>query len=123
MVIEVSQGQQLAGQLNLLFMMPWFFTPLFLAGAQSPLILAFTFIPFTSFLTVIMRWSLGTVPFWQLSVSWLLLVSSAVFSLWLATRVFRLGMLRYGKRLSLKSVWNAIRRGVKVDLREVESHV
>ena len=31
--------------------------------------------------------------------------------MWLAARVFRLGMLNYGKRLSLRDVWRALREG------------
>jgi ABC-2 type transport system permease protein len=52
---------------------------------------------------------LGTVPWWQIGLSWTLLVATAALSIWAAARVFRAGMLRYGKPLSLKAVVAAVR--------------
>ena len=51
---------------------------------------------------IALRWSMTVVPLWQLAVSWTLLVASAVVSVWLAARIFRIGMLRYGQQLSVK---------------------
>ncbi len=109
-VTEVQQGQQISGIINMLFTFPMFFLSVLIAKPNSPLVIALSLFPTTSFTTILLRWGLTVIPFWQLAVSWLLLVASAAGSVWLAARVFRLGMLRYGQRLSLK--------GILTDLRE-----
>jgi len=110
-VAEVQQGQQIAALLNLLFIFPFFFMAALLTNPNGPLALFLTLFPTTSFLTVALRWGLGSIPLWQLVVSWLLLVATAVFTMWAAARIFRVGMLRYGQRLSLRRMLAAIQGG------------
>jgi ABC-2 type transport system permease protein len=109
-VTELQQGQQVAGLLNLLFMLPLFLLPLIFENPNHPAVIFFTLFPTTSFLTISLRWGLGTVPVWQLGVSWTLLVAAMVSMVWVAARVFRVGMLRYGQSLSLRSIITAVRR-------------
>jgi ABC-2 type transport system permease protein len=106
---ELQQGQQLAGILNLFFMVPIFLLPVIMNNPGSPAVVFFTLFPTTSFLTVSLRWGLGTVPLWQIGIAWLLLVATTLGAIWAATRVFRAGMLRYGQPLTLQSAWAAIR--------------
>jgi ABC-2 type transport system permease protein len=108
-VTEVHQGQQIAGTLNLIFVLPFFFLPVLLANPNGPLMVAFTLFPTTAFLTVAMRWAFTDVPAWQLGLSWTLLVGSALLAVWAAARVFRAGMLRYGQSLDLASLARILR--------------
>jgi ABC-2 type transport system permease protein len=106
---ELQQGQQVAGILNLFFMLPIFLLPVIFQDPSHPLVVALSIFPTTSFLTISLRWGLGTVPLWQIGVSWVLLVATAVLTVWAAARVFRVGMLRYGQPLSVKAAVAAIR--------------
>ena len=106
---ELQHAQQVSGIINLLFLMPFFFMGLFFAAPNSPILLVLTFFPTTSFLTVMMRWGMSTMPIWQVVVSWVILVVTAVFFFWLAAKVFHIGMMRYGKGISLKETWTALR--------------
>lgn len=108
-VTQVQQGQQIAGILNLLFLLPLFLIVLFLNDPNSPLLVALTLFPTTSFMTVTMRWGLTIIPAWQLVLSWLILAGTAVFSIWAASRIFRAGMLHYGQPLRLQAVLTALR--------------
>ncbi|MBK8986070.1 MAG: ABC transporter permease [Chloroflexi bacterium] len=108
-VSEVTQAQQIAGVLNLLFLLPFFFMVLFISNPNSPILVFMTFFPTTSFITVLLRWGMSTIPTWQLLLSWLLLTGSAVLSIWVAARIFHMGMLRYGQSLSLQDVAAAVR--------------
>jgi ABC-2 type transport system permease protein len=110
-VTEVHQGQQIAGTLNLIFILPFFFLPLLLANPNSPLMVGFTLFPTTAFLTVAMRWAFTDVPAWQLALSWILLIASALLAVWAAGRIFRAGMLRYGRSLDLVSLERILRPG------------
>jgi ABC-2 type transport system permease protein len=108
-VTELQQGQQVAGLLNLLFVVPLFLIPLILQNSGHSIVLFLTLFPTTSLLTISLRWALGTVPLWQLAASWLLLVGTASFMVWAAARIFRVGMLRYGQPLTFKAVLAAVR--------------
>lgn len=108
-VTESQQGQQIAGIVNLLFMLPFFFIVVFFVNPDGTLAVALTLFPTTSFLTLAFRWGLTTVPAWQIAVSWLLLVGAAVVAVWVASRVFRTGMLRYGQRMDLQSILATLR--------------
>jgi ABC-2 type transport system permease protein len=108
-VTEMQQGQQIAGILNLFFMIPIFLLPFIFENPGSPMVVFFTLFPTTSFLTISLRWGLGTVPLWQLGVSWVLLVGTTIFMLLAAARIFRAGMLRYGQPLTFKSALAALR--------------
>ena len=69
----------------------------------------FTLFPTTSFLTISLRWGLGTVPLWQVGLGWACLLAAAGFMAWAAARVFRAGMLHYGQPLSVKAAMAALR--------------
>jgi ABC-2 type transport system permease protein len=107
-VTEHRQGQQIAAILNMIFMIPFFLIALIMAQPDSPLMVVFSLFPPTAFLTVVLRWGVSQVPWWQLIASWILLVAAAGFSLWCAARILRAGMLRYGQRLDLRGIWAAL---------------
>jgi ABC-2 type transport system permease protein len=109
-VTDMQQGQQIAGPLNLVFMLPLFVVPLLIQGADSFLVTFLTLFPTTSFMTIALRWSLGSVPLWQLAVGWGLLVATMLFMIWAAGRIFHAGMLRYGQSLDLKAAMAVVRR-------------
>ena len=108
-VTDIQQGQQIAGLLSLLFTFPLFLLPVIIENTDHALVTLFTLFPTTSFLTVSLRWGLGAVPMWQLALGWLISSVSALLMGWAAARIFRVGMLRYGQPLTLKSALSAIR--------------
>ena len=113
MVTDLRQAQQISGLVNLLFTTPFFFVSLIMAEPHSPFVIGLSIFPTTSFITLMLRWAMASVPIWQLIVSWLVLVSTAGFSMWLGGRVFRMGMLRYGQRLSIKRLVDAMRGSIR----------
>lgn len=62
-----------------------------------------SFIPFTSPIAMLVRVPFG-VPLWQIAVSFLILAISFVFTTWFASRIYRVGILMYGKKASLKEL-------------------
>ena len=57
-------------------------------------------IPFTSPIAMMMRLPFGGVPMWQLGLSMLLLIAGFIGTIWLAARIYRVGILMYGKKVS-----------------------
>lgn len=47
----------------------------------------------------------GTVPYWQLIVSMLLLVAGFLLTTWLSGKIYRTGILLYGKKATWKEMW------------------
>ncbi|NTU65302.1 MAG: ABC transporter permease [Chloroflexi bacterium] len=111
MVTETRQGQQISGAISMLFTLPFFFMVVFFSAPNSPLATILTIFPTTSFLTIALRWGMTTIPLWEMIVGWVLVTASAVFMVWAASRIFRLGMLQYGQRLDVKSMLHAVRTG------------
>jgi ABC-2 type transport system permease protein len=110
---NLEQGQQMAGPPNWVFTFPLFFVLIALVDPNNPLMVGLTFFPLTAFAAVIMRWAMGATPLWQVVVSWLLVVMTAVWMMLLAVRVFRVGMLEYGQRLGWSTIWRVVRGGEK----------
>ncbi|RPD46877.1 ABC transporter permease [Hymenobacter sediminis] len=57
-------------------------------------------IPFTSPIAMMMRLPFGGVPMWQLGLSMLFLVLGFVAAIWVAARIYRVGILMYGKKVT-----------------------
>ena len=68
----------------------------------------FSFIPFTSPVVMLMRIPFG-VPIWQQILSFLLLVSTFMLTVWFAAKIYRVGILMYGKKPSYKELIKWIR--------------
>ena len=63
----------------------------------------FSFIPFTSPVVMLMRIPFG-VPIWQQLLSFILLVGTFVFTVRFAAKIYRVGILMYGKKPSYKEI-------------------
>jgi ABC-2 type transport system permease protein len=64
----------------------------------------FSMIPFTSPIVMLMRIPFG-VPWWQIAISLLLLLLTFLFVVWLAAKIYRVGILMYGKKTSYKELY------------------
>lgn len=62
-----------------------------------------SFIPFTSPIAMLVRIPFG-VPTWQIIISAILLILGFVFTTWVAARIYRVGILMYGKKASYKEL-------------------
>ena len=70
---------------------------------DGPLAFWCSFIPFTSPMVMMVRIPFD-IPFWQILVSLVLLYASAVFFVWVSAKIYRIGILMYGKKPSLKEI-------------------
>lgn len=71
---------------------------------DGPVAFWFSLIPFTSPVVMPVRMTYG-VPAWQLIVSGIILVGSFIGMTWLSARVYRRGVLMYGKNFGWKDIW------------------
>ena len=66
-------------------------------------------VPLTSPVAMMVRVSTGSVPFWEVVVSMLLLIATFIFTTWLAAKIYRVGILMYGKKPTYRELWKWIR--------------
>lgn len=64
----------------------------------------FSMIPLTSPIVMLMRIPFG-VPWWQLLISILILFGTFLFVVWFAAKIYRVGILMYGKKPSWKELF------------------
>jgi ABC-2 type transport system permease protein len=68
----------------------------------------FSMIPFTSPIVMMARIPFE-VPLWELLLSMALLVGGFIFTTWFAGRIYRTGILMYGKKVDYKELWKWFR--------------
>jgi ABC-2 type transport system permease protein len=69
-----------------------------------------SFFPFTAPLMMFMRISVQTPPLWQIATSVALLIATIVAVAWFAGRVYRVGILMYGKKPTLPEIFRWARQ-------------
>lgn len=77
---------------------------------NSPLAFWVSISPFFSPVTMLVRVVTETPPFWQIALSLGIAVGTILFFTWIAARVYRIGMLMYGKSASLPEVLRWVRQ-------------
>lgn len=102
---QMQEAQQMAGFFTLPIVIPFWFISQIMFKPNGPLAVAMSMFPLTAPVALPLRAGFTNVPWWQITITITLLVILAVFSLWLAGKIFRIGMLRYGKKVSLKEAF------------------
>jgi ABC-2 type transport system permease protein len=108
----VNEDPQEAQSLMLPITLPVVFSFIIMSVAVQdpggPLAVWASIIPFSSPIVMMARIPFGvpgTVPWWQLGLSMLLLILGFLGTTWLAGRIYRTGILLYGKKPSWKVMW------------------
>ena len=71
----------------------------------------FSQIPFTSPIVMMVRVAMGfdAGNIWELVLSMVLLIASFIGAVWLAGKIYRVGILMYGKKVTYKELWKWLR--------------
>ena len=104
MVTESQEGQQMSMLFLMPVMIPIWLSFVFIRHPDSFWVYAMSFFPLTAPSALSIRMAFTRVPIWQLSLAIGVVTLAALGSVWVAGRAFRIGMLRYGKRLSLVQI-------------------
>jgi ABC-2 type transport system permease protein len=102
---EAREAQQIAGLFTIPIVIPLWFSAAIIQSPNSPLSIGLSLFPLTAPMTLPMRATLTALPAWQIIAAEAILLLTAAGAIWLASRAFRLGMLRYGKKLSLRELF------------------
>ncbi|WNW01722.1 ABC transporter permease [Tenacibaculum sp. HL-MS23] len=75
---------------------------------HGPVSVIFSYIPFTSPIVMLMRIPFG-VAWWEIAISMLILILTFMLIVWFAAKIYRVGILMYGKKPTYKDLWKWIR--------------
>lgn len=110
MVTTVQEGGQFAFPPVMLMLAGFYFCFAVIRDPNSTLSFWVSIAPFFAPITMPVRILSETPPFWQIALSFVINAITIVGLVWLASRVYRVGMLMYGKRASIPEVWKWIRQ-------------
>lgn len=104
----MTNSEQELQQLNMFLVMPlaacFFTAPLVFSNPNSTFSVVMSLIPFCSPLLMYLRISLQMPPVWQVGLSIALMLGTIYALIWVASRIYRVGILMYGKKPTLPEV-------------------
>lgn len=80
----------------------------FINNPDGPIGFWLSIIPFTSPVAMVARIPFG-VPVWELILSMVLLIASSLFMVFIASKIYRIGILMYGNKTTMKELWKWIK--------------
>jgi ABC-2 type transport system permease protein len=110
MVTTVQEGGQFAMFPVFILIIGFYMSFTVIRDPNSDLAFWVSIAPFFAPITMPVRILAETPPFWQIALSILLNAVAIAGLVWLAARVYRVGMLMYGKRATIPEVWKWIRQ-------------
>lgn len=104
---DVREAQSLSFPITMLVIISIFMMTTAINDPTGPIAFWGSIIPFSSPIVMMARIPFGvpgTVPWWQLILSMSLLVGGFIFTTWFAGKIYRTGILMYGKKPSWKEL-------------------
>jgi ABC-2 type transport system permease protein len=110
---NMREAQQFSVWFTFMLFVPFYLLPTLIGNPNSPLALTLSLLPPTAPVSSMLRLAApgSSVPGWQVAASLGILAVAALIVLWVSARVFRVGMLLYGKTPTLPEIVRLVRRG------------
>lgn len=93
-----DDGQQAQMPITMTFMIPMILSTLVMENPTGTAATILSLIPFFSPSLMFLRITLDAAPGWQIALSIGLMVATIIGAVWLAAKIYRVGVLMYGKR-------------------------
>jgi ABC-2 type transport system permease protein len=110
MVTTTQEGGQLAMPIIFLLMAGLYLAFPVMRSPNSSFATWLSFVPFFSPIVMVVRVVTQTPPFWQIALSLLIGIVTVLLLLWVAARVYRVGMLMYGKKATIPEMLRWVRQ-------------
>lgn len=108
-VDQEQDAQQLMTPIMLPIIIPILLVTNVISNPDGILAVVLSLFPLFTPILMIVRVAATDVPFWQIATSVVLLVATFFGALWLASRIYRTGILMYGKKPNFKDIAKWIR--------------
>lgn len=106
---NLQEAQQVAGVASFFFVVPFFFMFPIINDPNSTLAVVTSLIPPLTPLLMALRVSLQMPPLWQLLLGYALTIAFILGMVWVCARIYRIGILMYGKKPTFKELWRWVR--------------
>jgi ABC-2 type transport system permease protein len=106
---NMRESQQLSLVWSMSAVSPMFFIAVLLAEPNGILARVLSFIPITAPITMMLRVSAASVPWWEIALSIVVLAASLPLIIRMSGKIFRVGILMYGKRPTLIEIMRWVR--------------
>jgi ABC-2 type transport system permease protein len=110
MVTTTQEGGQVAMPVMFMLIIGFYMAFPVIRSPNSSFAFWVSMFPFFSPITMPVRIITQTPPFWQIALSLAIGFATIIFLVWLASRIYRVGMLMYGKRATIPEVMRWIRQ-------------
>ncbi len=100
-VSSEDESQQAQFPVTMLLIIPMLIFTAIINNPNSPLAITLSMIPFFAPTLMMMRIALVNPPVWQILLSMAIMVATILGCVWVAGRIYRVGILMYGKRPSI----------------------
>ncbi|MFN2304541.1 MAG: ABC transporter permease, partial [Anaerolineales bacterium] len=102
---ETREAQQVSGMFSLPITIPFYLATPIMMNPNSTLAIILSYFPLTAPNTILMRMAFTVIPAWQIALNVTMLFIFSILAVWFAGRAFRIGMLQYGKKLSIREIF------------------
>lgn len=109
MVTTAQEGGQLAMPIILFLVVGFYLAFPVIQSPDSSFAFWVSMVPFFAPITMLVRIVTLTPPFWQIALSLTIGFATVILLIWMAARIYRTGMLMYGKRVSIPEAWRWLR--------------
>lgn len=103
-VDQESDAAQLQMPVTILIIIPMLFISVIISNPEGLIATILSLIPFFSPMLMIIRAAASDVPIWQFALSAVLMIATFFTAIWLASKIYRVGILMYGKKPSFKDL-------------------
>ena len=104
----MQESQQLAGIFSFFAAIPYMLSGFLFVNPNALVARVLSFFPLTAATMMMLRLPLAQVPWVDVVGSIAVLVASLPAALWLGGKLFRVGLLIYGKRPTVKEIWGIV---------------
>ncbi len=105
-VTSEQEAQQITSYLSLVLVLPVALTLPAIENPDSLLVHILSLVPFTAPSIMILRFNIGPIPGWEVILSAVIMIISIYFVVFVSAKIFRIGILSYGKKPSLREIIN-----------------
>lgn len=93
-----------ATPVTLIFVVVFMISIMGMQNTESIVLKIASYIPFSSFMAMFVRLSMGTVAWYEVTISLVILAVSTYFVGWFSAKIYRMGTLMYGNPVKLKDI-------------------
>jgi ABC-2 type transport system permease protein len=109
LVNRIEEVNSITTPLTLILVSTYLLSLLALGNPDTDLIRWLSYVPFLTPMLMFIRVALGTPAFWEPLLAVVIMAASILLFAWIAAKIYRVGVLLYGKRPSMREIGRLLR--------------